>query len=385
MDAERDQGESAAGPVPPGVNTSQPSSSFSWSTVFKSPEFMLGLQTAVSQVINQGSTPTERASQLEMMGNPSQVYVPKETGQVGDSSLRQSTGTFVVPPFVNSVNVATESQTIPTISSMLGGVSSNINNAHANLVSAVPDQNTSPGSAFILGPGRAPIPAKLVKRIVSHEFIEMSELSPESLEEPESELPLFTFEGTMVVPKSNAQKKNAVIDILTWVECFNSYTAVLTTYFPSRSRDLLAYMALIIRTAKRFRGKAWLDYDRAFRREAAATNLRDWSVMRPDLYNYHTAVVNQYELARNAPNVPNPTAKRSFRDEPQGKPSSNQFCISWNRGFCVSSFQTCRFRHNCSYPNCNGSHRLVEHERVRPYKRDRSPQRTHNSRRAHSK
>ena len=207
MDAERDQGESAAGPVPPGVNTSQPSSSFSWSTVFKSPEFMLGLQTAVSQVINQGSTPTERASQLEMMGNPSQVYVPKETGQVGDSSLRQSTGTFVVPPFVNSVNVATESQTIPTVSSMLSGVSSNINNEHANLVSAVPDQNTSPGSAFILGPGRAPIPAKLVKRIVSHEFIEMSELSPESLEEPESELPLFTFEGTMVVPKSNAQKK----------------------------------------------------------------------------------------------------------------------------------------------------------------------------------
>ena len=177
MDAERDQGESAAGPVPPGVNTSQPSSSFSWSTVFKSPQFMLGLQTAVSQVINQGSTPTERASQLEMMGNPSQVYVPKETGQVCDSSLRQSTGTFVVPPFVNSVNVATECQAIPTVSSMLGGVSSNINNEHANLVSAVPDQNTSPGSAFILGPGRDPIPAKLVKRIVSHEFIEMSELT----------------------------------------------------------------------------------------------------------------------------------------------------------------------------------------------------------------
>ena len=141
----------------------------------------------------------------------------------------------------------------------------------------------------------------------------------------------------MVVPKSNAQKKNAVIDILTWVECFNSYTAVLTTYFPSRSRDLLAYMALIIRTAKRFRGKAWLDYDRAFCREAAATNLRDWSVMRPDLYNYHTAVVNQYELARNAPNGPNSTAKRSFRDEPQGKPSSNQFCISWNRGFASAA------------------------------------------------
>ena len=189
------------------------------------------------------------------------------------------------------------------------------------------------------------------------------------------------------MPKSNAQKKNAVIDTLTWVECFNSYTAVLTTYFLSRSRDLLAYMALIIRTAKRFRGKAWLDYDRAFCREAAATNLRDWSVMLPDLYNYHTAVVNQYELARNAPNGPNPTAKRSFRDEPQGKPSSNQFCISWNRGFASAASKpadsdiifhtrTAMARTGLSNTSVSGHTNEIAPLNV-PI--------THNSRRAHSK
>ncbi len=126
---------------------------------------------------------------------------------------------------------------------------------------------------------------------------------------------------------------------------YNSYTAVLTTFFPSRSRDLLAYMALIIRTAKRFGGKAWLEYDRAFRREAAANSLRDWSLMRLDLYNYHTALADRTVAISNEADQ---SSERSFREEPRGKPSAKQFCISWNKGFCRSTYQFCRFRHNCS-------------------------------------
>ncbi len=72
----------------------------------------------------------------------------------------------------------------------------------------------------------------------------MADLIPESLEEPQPEVPVFTFEDATAVPKLNQNRKNMVSDILTWVECFNSYTAVLTTFFQSRSRDILAYMAL---------------------------------------------------------------------------------------------------------------------------------------------
>ena len=167
----------------------------------------------------------------------------------------------------------------------------------------------------------------------------------------------------MVVPKPNSAKKSAVIDILTWVECFNSYIAVLTTFYPPRSRDLLAYMALIVRTAKRFGGTAWLDYDRAFRREAAANNLRDWSVMRPDLCNYHTALISVNRLSSNKSEA-NQSPQRNFRDEARGQPSAKQCCISWNKGFCSSDYKFCRYRHSCSYPDCNGSHWLLEHNRV---------------------
>ena len=104
-------------------------------------------------------------------------------------------------------------------------------------------------------------------------------------------------------------------------------------------------MALIIRTAKRFGGKAWLEYDRAFRREAAANSLRDWSLMRPDLYNYHKALADRTVAISNEADQ---SSERSFREEPRGKPSAKQFCISWNKAFCRSTYQFCRFRHNCS-------------------------------------
>jgi hypothetical protein len=65
---------------------------------------------------------------------------------------------------------------------------------------------------------------------------------------------------------------------------------------------------------------ARLQYDRVFRREAAANNTRDWSVMRPDLYNYHTAFVNR-----------NPPQEHRFR-EPRGSSTSRTCCYSWNSG-----------------------------------------------------
>ena len=147
--------------------------------------------------------------------------------------------------------------------------------------------------------------------------------------------------------QANSAKKSAIIDILTWVECFNSYIAVLTTFYPPRSRDLLAYMALIVRTAKQFGETAWLDYDRAFRREAAASNLRDWSVMRPDLYNYHTALISVNRLGSNKSDA-NRSPQRNFRNEARGQPPAKQCCISWNKGFCSSDHKFCRYRHSCS-------------------------------------
>ena len=52
---------------------------------------------------------------------------------------------------------------------------------------------------------------------------------------------------------------------------------------------MLAYMSLILRTAKRFGGHAWLNYDRAFRQETAASALENWSMIWANQKNYYTA------------------------------------------------------------------------------------------------
>ena len=48
------------------------------------------------------------------------------------------------------------------------------------------------------------------------------------------------------------------------------------------------YKLLILKTSRQFPGKAWLHYDIAFRKDAAASGLVDWSRMNLDLYNFHT-------------------------------------------------------------------------------------------------
>lgn len=384
MDSEQDLGQTST-PTPLNTPMNQSGSSIAWGSAFKSPEFISGLQNAMSQVLRQFQAPVERVAELERMGNPTAGVTTSSArpeGQVGDEprSHFQNPGMFTAPSFVASTSYAEDAQAIPVMRGAASLLHQNLE--PTTLLTSGTLLNSSPESAFILGPGRAPIPAKLVKRILSHEYIEMSELIPENLEDPPSEAMVLTLEGSTVVPKPNASKKGVIADILTWVECFNSYITVLTSACPSRSRDLLAYMALIIRTAKRFGGTAWQEYDRAYRREAAASNLRDWSEMRPDLFNYHTSFVNRTVPPRSESKQP---IQRSFRNEPQGRPSAKQLCISWNAGFCSSAYQNCRFRHMCSYPGCNGYHRLLEHNSLSQRKRNRTPERPNNSRRARSK
>jgi hypothetical protein len=58
----------------------------------------------------------------------------------------------------------------------------------------------------------------------------------------------------------------------------------MVSYYPWRAVDLLKYQLLILRTQAQFGGQAWLNYDEAFRRDAAAR-----SCMHVELYPFHTA------------------------------------------------------------------------------------------------
>lgn len=58
-----------------------------------------------------------------------------------------------------------------------------------------------------------------------------------------------------------------VPDILSWVQCFSIYTAVIASKFPERVQKSLAYQTLIVREARRCGGRGWLSYDALFRQQ----------------------------------------------------------------------------------------------------------------------
>ena len=230
--------------------------------------------------------------------------------------------------------------------------------ALSNIVSSLPSLGFSaslpkPDKTFIVGPGNAPIPAKLVKRITDGQFVELADLSSVNLWAVEQEPQTF-LEGKLLVPSSKRWQME-IKDILTWVEAFTIFQMVLCAVFPHRWSELTKYKLLIIQTARQFQGLAWLEYNLAFRRDAAASGLNDWLKMNLDLYNFHLRPPAPSPLQPLSSNLPGPSQSLTHsKDSGVRLP----FCHSWNEGQCQWPFGRCKFRHKCS--NCAGDHSKVD-------------------------
>ena len=68
---------------------------------------------------------------------------------------------------------------------------------------------------------------------------------------------------------------------MSWVQCFGTYVAIVTSKKREKKRQLLAYQTLIVREA---RGKGWLAYDSYFRQQAVGDDKADWSRLNQSLY-----------------------------------------------------------------------------------------------------
>ena len=203
---------------------------------------------------------------------------------VAASSLSSVAGTLRLPSFV---------YTFPAISSTPGScsarlarsISAPIMASHVTSFSSHGESLAASGvKAFVVGPGHAPIPAKLVKKITSGEFVELADLLSTNLRAVDLEPQSFLDSKLLV---SRKRRLVEVEDILTWTEAFTIYQMVICASHPHRWSDLTKYKLLIIQTARHAPGRSWLEYDTAFRKDAAATGASDWSRMNLDLYNFH--------------------------------------------------------------------------------------------------
>ncbi|CAH3172611.1 unnamed protein product [Porites evermanni] len=282
-------------------------------------------------------------------------------------STSQSSGTLIVPSFISTYSsfggpsvvsslLATSSANLPVV---VGG---SCGGATGTASSTFPNLN----KAFVVGPGYAPVPYKLVSKITAGLFVDLADLLPDNIRAQEIESQAF-LEGKLVVSGSK-KRVIEIADIVTWIEASTIFSMILCHTFPSRLKDLNQYKLLIIQTARRFSDESWLHYDIAFRKEATASGSTDWSGMHPDLYNFHTRSPVTTSAASGSS-----TSSASSLTEPLGSlgnSRSNQHCHSWNDGRCCWPFGRCRFRHSCEsclgdHPRIYCPHRSARRERFR--------------------
>ena len=137
-------------------------------------------------------------------------------------------------------------------------------------------------SPFTLGEGLPPVPAKLVSKIRKGEYVDMAELLRDNMElERRRDLRSAASSALGLIPPTSRRE---VPDLLSWIQCFGMYAAVLSNSYPNKVQQLYAYQTMIVREARRCGEKRWLAYDQMFRQQAAISPA-DWSKLNNSLYS----------------------------------------------------------------------------------------------------
>lgn len=244
------------------------------------------------------------------------------------------------------------------------------------------DDSKVTSQQFSMGDGLPPVPAKVVEKILSGQFVDMAELLRDNME---VERRRNTMEYTTAGPAPTARPvRREVPDLLSWVQCFGMFASVMASKFPEKVTQLLAYQTIIIREARRCGGGGWQGYDRMFRQQAVSSPGLDWSQLNSSLFAV-TFLAQQNGRGKTcrfcletdhvdeecalAPTAPQPRQLMpsqgpqgslshqdlSLREGRSGRGSSRGVCYAWNEGRCTYPY--CRFRHICA--KCYGDHRAV--------------------------
>ena len=236
---------------------------------------------------------------------------------------------------------------------------------------AVRKEPSSESPPFNLGEGLPTVPAKVVRKIERGEYIDMAELLRDNIEADRRR------EGRELPGGEAKRLRREVPDLLSWVQCFSMFSGVVARQHPERTKELFAYLTMVVREARRCGGSGWREYDAMFRQLAASGEVSDWAKLNPSIYAVSFLAQSvrgkmcphclepdhAAEMCALAPKRAEPIASRPLPPYPPAAPArsqgllsrrrSDQVCFSWNEGKCAYPY--CRYRHVCL--RCQGEHR----------------------------
>ena len=155
--------------------------------------------------------------------------------------------------------------------------------------------------------------------------------------------------------RGQTMQARQVMDIFTWVQCFGTYVAVVAPVEPLSVSELMAYMGTIVRVSQDYDGLGWVRYDSAFRRQAALSGNKKWSVINGTLFTMNfsgrSAGTRRCELCFATSQIERDCAQSGNPDPDLGpvpiiprvfRPSG-EACRKWNSSGCT--FPQCRHLH----------------------------------------
>lgn len=226
------------------------------------------------------------------------------------------------------------------------------------------------GRPFVLSETLPIVPAKLVKKILKGEFVDMAELLKDNMEAERRRC--STEAESMQGHIGQSSGRREVPDLMSWLQCFSSYAAVVCSKYPEKAREMWAYQATMISEFRRCGGRGWRLYDSAFRQHATSLETTDFSRINQGLYTTTFLAYggkgqfcqscmmsdhNHEECAlhpsRTVPVVRiRESSSGGAREEvrlprvPERKRVARGACFAWNDGRCTVPY--CRFGHVCS-------------------------------------
>ena len=169
-----------------------------------------------------------------------------------------------------------------------------------------------------------------------------------------------------MLPPASSFPSCPVNNILMWVECFSYMVAILSSRYPDKTQQLMAYQRTIVHAHRLFVGDGWALYDACYRRKAAATKSLDWGQIDFTMYNETFAgrakavqrcrhCLSEFHSALSCPNAPQPPVSSGRPFAERGSLQAKEVCCLFNaRGGDRCSFTPCRYSHTCSI--CMGRH-----------------------------
>ncbi len=229
---------------------------------------------------------------------------------------------------------------LPTIASAPGRAEP----APVKPVKATAPPSQSPTTKFQLGETLPVVPARIVRRILKGDFVDMAELTEENLE-----LELrHSLEGeeSKSVP---AHKLRPVGDLLGWVRAFCHFAGIVVRSHPSKAVNLWAYLAIILSGGEQ--GDWWWAYDARFRQQMPSLDKAEFGRLDQALYTRCLLSSGSSGTQRTAHGPPSDSGL-----VPKVKRQRVTACFAWNNGRACAS-KLCCFQHICS--RCGGDHRKV--------------------------